>query len=200
MLRAFLQLLNEDGHWLCQDTIVPRGYTQVPYSHEQAIGLFVHELLSIRPRAMFLTDGASLFFPGDKPLGQHAISRWDVLGEDLLLQILDARPANVDGLYSTIDGHVRISDFTSCFAGYDPNGQTEYSRRMAVLTSSDAAQYEIAQLKNRIRERAAANRDSLRQLVAALHNDEPPLPGYAAKLEETLRDYGYVHPRPAVPV
>jgi len=167
-------------------------WREADFSLEWMIGLIVHSFIGVvRHRNNYYTDGEKIYFPdGDEPLYIFTEqNKEDVLKEDLVLQILDACPPESKDLYGMNDLHYVLHDFTYCFKGYGI--RTAY-HEFIDKTAADIPAQIIRELAGKdINRRILRNRDHLTALLEALQQDPEPLPGYAATLEKSLREFGF---------
>lgn len=171
------------------------------------IGYAVHSYLSSRPRAHFFTDGKLLFTSRDQTLrekyGAFQVADLprsfleDALREHEILMILAAKPEHPCDLYALINGHLRVRQFGSAFAGPASLASTtlydSFIREVAAQLPAATIQ---ADERAGIARRLARNRPHLERLIGALHHDRAPLPAYAASLEASLAVYA---PKDATP-
>ncbi len=188
-------LFKDTGHFVeGKDQIpgidIPKYYSwhEIGFNPRRIIGIAVHSLVSGRPRDIYLTNREHIFYEkGKAPKRPFTDSqKEDIIREDLVFQIIDGRPAEIDGIYESVDGHLRISDFNSAFTCVLSGDYLAYLEEIskeipAGLIREDEHKH--------ICRRILRNHDHITRLMAAMKADESPLPEFAAKLEKRLIEY-----------
>jgi len=193
-MKHLMELIKDTGHFADGRKDVPRTdyhrWHEIVFTANRFSGLAVHSLISGRPRDIYLTDGRTIFYEkgatGKKPFTDS--QKEDIIREDLVFQIIDGRPAEIDKIYESVDGHLRIADFNSSFA------HILFSSYMNILEkiSKEVPAGLIREDEHKhIHRRVLRNRDHIARLLAAMKADGYPYHDFAATVEKRLREFGY---------
>ena len=192
-----MELFKDTGHFVDKKEDLPGidlpkyyNWREFRFNPRRIIGLAVHSLISGRPRANYYTDSKQIFNERDKTPQRPFINyqKEDMIREDLVFQILDGRPHEMDGIYRLVDGHLRISDFNSSFMGLISGNYTSYLEEISKEVPAELIKKDE---HNHINRRILRSRDNIERLLSAMKADEFPLPKFAATVEKNLRKYGY---------
>lgn len=171
---------------------LPKYYSwhEIVFNPRRIIGVAIHSLISHRPRDIYLTNGKHIFYErGRTPKRPLTDSqKEDIIREDLVFEIIDGRPHDVCGIYELVDGHLRIADFNSSFAGVLFGDYISYLEKISKEVPAGLIRDEE---HKHIHKRVLRNRDHIARLLAAMKADEYPLPEFAATVEERLWEFGY---------
>lgn len=186
-----LGLMKDTGHTASNGH--GRGYRSFKFTPARLVGIAVHALVSGRPWEDYLTDSNKIYVPknGAQRFDGSKRHKEDIVREDLVLRIINAAPSSVHDDFESVDGHLRVSDFSYAFGGrnepgsyLDFLGELDESKRFpAALVRQDEARH--------IRRRLSRNHHHVARLLEAMRKDEEPMPEFAGRLEKALVEYGY---------
>lgn len=186
-----LGLMEDTGHLASNGH--GRGYRSFDFTPARLVGIAVHALVSGRPWEDYLTDRDKIYVPtnGAQRFNGSKRHREDVVREDLVLRIINAAPSNVRDGFESVDGHLRVANFSYAFGGREePGSYLDFLRKLdenegfpAALVRKDEA--------TRIKRRVSRNHGHVARLLDAMRKDECPMPEFADALEGALAEYGY---------
>ncbi|MBW2966289.1 hypothetical protein KY342_04255 [Candidatus Woesearchaeota archaeon] len=171
------------------------GCYTIPFTPERIIGIAVHSLISHRPRDIYLTNGEEICLKKDKDQPKDLIDsqRIDILREDEMFHILCCQPPSTEEIYGVVDGHLRIAYFDLCFTDNVFDIYKDFLEKISKQLSAKQISINLIKQdeKNCINRRIKRECDRLTRLLSAMKQDESPLPKFAEKLEEKLKEYGF---------
>lgn len=187
---SLIGFLKEIGHY--EERYKAECLSEEPANHNTVIGLEIYRLLSSRsPEEIKISYGRIFRQPAEKAELSASMSTQDIediLREDVVLKILECRPANYADAYKKDDGHLRLGDFSNCFNGTD----SKYSAWVQRLKSQVGARKLIENdEKNRVKQAVNRNKTKLKKFLELLKSEQDPLPEWGIKLEKNLQEYGF---------
>lgn len=190
-MEKLLEWLRQKGHSLptSQDARKKvQGYYGMPISPERIVGITMHSIVSGRPRSNFYTDGQKIYFHDAYPAPYELTpgKEEDTIREGEILRLLGARKRSIQETFAEEDGHLRIRNFDGLFsynASRPITGFYKYKELPGGLIIKDE--------KKKMKKRIQRNLRLIQELLEVLKSEEPPMPDYGKKLEDSLREFGY---------